>query len=207
MKHLKIFAVCIIGFFIINDCYAQQPIYVGIPSNVFNYSSASQQKDQWCWAASIQMIFNYYGVNISQDQIVARSYGQDPATGELPDWPGSFQIITQNLNNWSVDNNGIPYTVGASLFWQAPSPVYLIQELTQQRPVLIAYMSGPNTQHAVVITGCSYIQTSNGPFIQTVIVRDPWPSQENILNKGRVEYPGINLANSITAHWYVRVAR
>ena len=183
---------------------AQQPTYVGIPSNAFNYFASSQKNSNWCWAAALQMIFNYYGVNITQEQIVARSYGTDPH-GNLPNWTGSFQVITANLNNWSVDNAGRPYRVGALLYGGAPTPAYLVQELSQQRPVLIGYRSGPNSGHAVVVTACSYFDTPQGPMIQSIVVRDPWPSPQNVANLGRVEYPGINLASLIQAHWYIRV--
>lgn len=181
-----------------------QSTYIGIPSERFNYCAASQRSSNWCWAASLQMIFNYYGVNISQEQIVYRSYGIDPQ-GNLPNWAGSFEVITANLNNWNIDNFGRRYSVSANLNWGAPSPVYLIQELAAQRPVLVGYQSGPNTGHAVVITACSFTQTNFGPIINSIVVRDPFPTPQNIASSGRVEYPGANLANLIQAHWYIRV--
>jgi len=206
MKKKK-FIIIVIFLFIFNlvqQGFAQQPIYVGIPRANFNFFASSQRNSEWCWAASLQMIFNYYGISITQEQIVARSYGVGPG-GSLPNWAGSLQIITTNLNNWSVDNNGRRYVVRASINWGAPSPLFLIQELTAQRPVLIGYKSGPGSSHAVVITGCSYLQTGNGPFIQSIIVRDPWPNQENIINSGRVEYPAINLASVIQANWFISI--
>lgn len=93
---------------------SQQATYVGIPSEKFNFFVSSQRNSNWCWAASLQMIFNYYNVNITQEQIVERSYGTDP-NGELPNWTGNFQVITSNLNNWNVDNEGRQYAVSASL--------------------------------------------------------------------------------------------
>lgn len=184
--------------------FGQQLTYVGIPRANFNYFVSSQRNSNWCWAASLQMVFNYYGVSITQEQIVARSYGTDH-TGNLPNWTGSFPVITANLNNWNADNNGRQYSVAASLNWGAPTPAYLIQELSAQRPVLIGYQSSPTTGHAVVITACSYTESANGPIIQSIIVRDPWPSKENNATKGRIEYSGISLANLIQAHWYIRV--
>jgi len=184
--------------------FGQQAAYVGIPGSNFNYFASSQRNSNWCWAASLQMIFNYYGVNITQEQIVARSYGVDPY-GNLPNWTGSFQVITANLNNWNVDNSGRQYGVSASLNWGAPTPAYLIQELSAQRPVLIGYRSSPSSGHAVVITACSYIQTPSGPFIQTIVVKDPWPSEQNNDTNGRNEYRADNLANLIQSHWYIRI--
>lgn len=184
---------------------AQQPVYVGIPSNQMNYYSASQNNSQWCWAASIQMVLNYYGVNIQQEQIVARTYGTD-YNGNLPNWSGSLEVIHQNLNNWSMDNRGDSYSVSASMGWKAPNPTYLIQELSAGRPIIIGYQTGQGG-HAVVITAASYIPTASGPYIQSIVVRDPWPSQENRATNGRLEYAGADLANRIDAHWYVRVYR
>ncbi|MBS1501504.1 MAG: C39 family peptidase [Bacteroidetes bacterium] len=162
----------------------QQPVYVGIRSENFSYFASSQHNSNWCWAASLQMIFNYYGVNITQEQIVARSYGVDP-NGKLPNWTGNWRVITANLNNWSVDNNGRQYIVQA-VFNRGPTkPAYLIRQLSQFHPVLIGCRSGPNSGHAVVITACSYVQTYYGPVIESIVVRDPWPSDENIASGGR----------------------
>lgn len=185
---------------------AAQPQYVGIPRNEFEFYAAAQQNSQWCWAASIQMVLNYYRVSINQKQIVARTYGVDPY-GRLPNWSGSFQAITANLNNWSVDNSGDPYVVRATLYPGAPTPAYLLRELQEQHPVMIGYASGPSSGHAVVITAASYSPSPQGPIIHTLIVRDPWPSSTNVQNRGRVEYPGASLAQYIQAHWYVRVQK
>lgn len=182
----------------------QQPQYVGISSAQMNYIASAQNNSQWCWAASIQMVLNYYGVSISQEQIVARTYGVDPY-GNLPNWAGSFQAITANLNNWNVDNFGRRYSVMASLNRGAPTPAVLLQELSQGRPVIVGYSSGPNSGHAVVITAVSYISSPNGPIIQSVVARDPWPSPQNIQTAGRVEYPGDQFASLMQAYWYIRV--
>ncbi|MCC8409002.1 C39 family peptidase [Mucilaginibacter sp. UR6-1] len=202
MKTLKISLLIFISLCSRNS-FAQLQ-YVGIPSNTFNYYSAAQVNSNWCWAASLQMIFNYYGINIRQDQIVQRSYGSDPY-GNLPNWTGSIPVITANLNNSNIDNNGRTYIVQSSVYWGAPTPTFLINELQAQRPVLVGYRSGPSSGHAVVITAVSYYATPSGPQIQTIIVRDPWPSQQNISTLGRVEYPGNNLANLIMSHWYIRI--
>jgi hypothetical protein len=148
----------------------QEPIYVGIKSDTFRYFSSQQHSSNWCWAASLQMIFNYYGIAITQEQIVARSCGV-VTKGALPNRTGNWRVITANLNNWSVDNAGKQYIVRAVFNSGPPDPVYLIGQLSLKRPVLIGYRTGPNSAHAVVITACSYIQTDDGPVIQSFIVR------------------------------------
>ena len=178
---------------------------VGIPSGQMDFFAAAQRNSQWCWAASIQMVLNYYGVAIRQEQIVARTYGTNQY-GSLPDWPGSFPAITANLNNWSVDNRGRSYSVMASLNWGAPPPVILVQELSQRRPIIVGYSSGPNNSgHAIVVTGAVFTMSPQGPIIHSVIARDPWPSESNSANSGRVEYAGAQIASLMRAYWYIRV--
>lgn len=187
-----------------NESIGQQLVYVGIPRTSFDHFASDQRNSNWCWAASLQMIFNYYGVDLDQASIVARSYGTDPF-GNLPNWTGNLQVITANLNNWNLTRSGIRYSVQASMNIGAPNPTYLIRELSDQRPILAGYMAGPGSGHAVVITGCSYILTASGPYIHTIIVRDPWPTPQNIANAGRVEYPASDFAQVVQAHWYIRV--
>ncbi len=179
--------------------------HVGVSSSKMNYYASSQKNSQWCWAASIQMVLNYYGVKISQEQIVARTYGTDPY-GRLPNWAGSFEAITANLNNWGVDNSGREYKVRASLNWGAPTPAVLLRELSKKRPVIVGYR-GPQGGHAVVITAASSTKSPYGPIIQTITVRDPMPTPMNIHNRGKVVYPGAQIASLMQAYWYIKVRR
>ena len=57
---------------------------VGIPTETFNFVASTQRSTNWCWAASIQMTLNYYGVAITQEEIVARTYGTDRPVREPP---------------------------------------------------------------------------------------------------------------------------
>ncbi len=179
--------------------------YVGIASNQLNYIASSQENSQWCWAASIQMVFRYYGIDITQSQIVSRTYGTDN-WGNLPDWPASFQTIHNNLNNWSIDNNGQYYEVSAEMGKGTPSPAFLVNELSNGHAVILGYNTGQGG-HAVVVTALSYYPTAYGPQVQSIIVRDPWPSYTNIQNLGRIEYPAESLAYNTQAYWSVRVRK
>jgi len=183
--------------------FAQKIFYVGIPGSKLNYVVSSQKKPQWCWAASIQMVLNYYNIAITQEQIVERTYGKD-VNGNLPNWSASLETIHLNLNNWSTDNNGQQYIVNAQFGIGAPEPYFLIEELSQQRPVIIGYQSNTGG-HAVVITALSYIESDYGPVIKSIIVRDPLPCEENKACKGRVEYDAATLTSRIIAYWFVRV--
>jgi hypothetical protein len=182
---------------------AQKIYYVGIPGAKLNYISATQEKAQWCWAASIQMVLNYYNIDISQRQIVERTYGKD-MFGDLPDWAASIQTIHSNLNNWSIDNKGKKYIVNAQFGLGAPEPFFLIEELSQQRPVIIGYQSEFGG-HTVVVTAISYYEGAMGPVIRSIVVRDPLLSSCEAEKKGRKEYQASSLTDRITAHWFIRV--
>lgn len=180
------------------------PIYTGILQQSFDFVAATQKEDQWCWAASIQMVFNYYGLQISQEDIVRRTFGLD-FNGNLINRAATDAEITNALNAWGIDYNGIRFTISAQYYLGAPIPSGLVSELNIAHPIIVAYRSGPNTGHAVVLTACSYLPTTYGPNVQSIIVRDPWPSHANILNKGRKEYFGTSLVSQMEAYWIIQV--
>ena len=48
-------------------------------------SAGKQRMENWCWAACIQMVLNYHGLYVDQQDIVTRIYGaaiDRPANGE-----------------------------------------------------------------------------------------------------------------------------
>ncbi len=181
--------------------YAQQ--YVGIRTADFNFYAAAQQQNEWCWAASIQMILNYYGIPATQQEIVTRTYG-------IPvDQPGSDAAINGALNGWGRTVEGQIRTIHSANGQGLPTPDALLNELNQQHPILIAFATGPSSGHAVVVTAASYIPTPNGPQIISLVIRDPWPSPFTMATDGRVEIAGPNLAmfaQTVRAYWLVTVS-
>lgn len=181
-----------------------KPINVGIPTSHMDYFAARQLRKNWCWAASIKMVLKYYGVAITQKQIVERTYGTDKF-GRLPNWAASYKIIHRNLNNWDIDNDDNKYSVTAKIRFGRPNHIWLINEINAQRPVIVAYNTGATTGHAVVITGLSFVFKKPTPTVIKIAVRNPWPSKQNIASKGRKTYSGV-FANKIDAFWSIRVS-
>jgi hypothetical protein len=171
----------------------------GIISNSFNFVYAEQKNTKWCWAACIQMILNYYGVEITQSQVVYRTFGANTG-GNLPNWAGDIYSIHANLNNWNIDNSGKKYVVSAACYRGAPNKDWLIEELSNGYPVFIGYNTGSGG-HAVLITACTYLFKNGQSEIQTLTVRDPWPGNNIMI------YNGYDLASKIQAHWYIRVTK
>jgi hypothetical protein len=186
----------------LGSSYATEGIYtVGIDSEVMNSAAEFQKKTSWCWAACIQMVLKYYNVTITQQQIVFKTFGTNDY-GDLPNFGGSAYEITRNLNKVDVDNSGVVYKVSASYHISSPKPIFLIQELMNNRPVLISFISGPNTAHAVLITSCTYIMTNNGPQLLTITVRDPW-----IDYVSKKTYYAKDLSKLILDYWFITVIK
>ena len=60
----------------------------GIPSEEFEFFSAAQstgrqRQANWCWAACVQMVLNYHGLHITQEQVVEKIYGGQPENNKL----------------------------------------------------------------------------------------------------------------------------
>ncbi len=206
MNWKNIFVIAILLFAV--NAWGQQNHYpkrkfVGIKGQEMDYYSAAQSNSQWCWAASIQMVLNYYGVDINQTEIVERAYGIDEE-GDLPDWGGSKQTIHERLNDTLTDYNGDLYNISATIGLGVPTPSILIEELSKQKPVIVGYNTGMGG-HIVVITAVSYIMTQGGPKIMSIIVRDPMPDAAYSMNNGRIEYPGKYFASRMNVYWLIDV--
>ena len=132
---------------------------------------ATQEMSQWCWAASLEMIFSYYGYSVPQQAIVQATFGM---VDNLPAFSGAF--ISSNLNRTWIDSGGRRfrseirglYDFNAGMV--ALNNQMIIEALAQERPLLLG-----NTSHAVVLTAVSYSQAAWGPDIFNIGVLDPWP--------------------------------
>ncbi|MDZ4839540.1 MAG: C39 family peptidase, partial [Bacteroidota bacterium] len=104
---------------------------LGLPSDQFKDVYANQRKSNWCWAACVQMVMNYQGIKIEQEEIVMKTFGSlvdQPAyvpdmikaiTGWAPSVDGHKNFIfCDNLNSLSFKelyeslNRGKPFIVG-----------------------------------------------------------------------------------------------
>ncbi|MFM9776217.1 papain-like cysteine protease family protein, partial [Streptomyces galilaeus] len=63
----------------------------------------TQQASEWCWAASISMIWAFYGHPVAQSEIVTNAFG------ELVNQGGQPWQIFQALNGQRVDDNGVGF--------------------------------------------------------------------------------------------------
>jgi hypothetical protein len=130
----------------------------------------TQHLSQWCWAASIEMIFHFYGYQVSQPVIVRSTYG---VVANIPAVTGLS--ISQNLNrNWR-DQNGKQFQVQIEGLFDVDANIValdnsqIVDALANERPLLFG-----NKSHAMVLTAIDYVPPTN---IVRAGFADPWPGK------------------------------
>lgn len=145
----------------------------GIPSDQFEFYAAPsfagrQRQSNWCWAASVQMILNYHGLFVQQEEIVQRIYG---AQVDRPAQPP--QILTA-LSGWAPDARGRYSAIQATPYTFSGSQI--IKDLAYRWPLIVGLVNPSGGGHAVVVTAVYYsVDQWNNPIFQGVVIRDPWP--------------------------------
>lgn len=143
--------------------------WAAIKTSYFKAHVARQRSENWCWAACTQMVLNYQGVNVSQEQIVERVFGFQI------DRPGTAENIVQGASGWYVDG----HTIGAKYDYSF-IPQKLIDDLVNKYPLVVGLsMPGQNVGHAYVLTGLSFQKQGDVIYPQSVILRDPWPDNQS----------------------------
>jgi hypothetical protein len=164
-------------------------------------ASTLQQCPQWCWAASISMVFKFFQHPLDQKKIVLRKYGQVVC---MP--ARTAEQIAEDLNDEWVDDRGKPFTstLTAAYDFQAGvlaiNNAIIINELINQRPLLYC-----NTHHAMVICAADYRPSPAGPLIDAVAVMDPWPWAPRIHPLSRPELLPAHTGGQMTFLASVRI--
>lgn len=136
---------------------------VGINSQLANIEA--QINSQWCWAASIQMVFRYYGLYVSQNIIVSRTWGS------IQNLPAQPHVIMANLNQLWMGSNGARFSVTGNT--NTANHRTASQDLANDKPLIIGTLG-----HAMVLTALTFDrdQWGNGE-VKSAVVRDPWPQR------------------------------
>jgi len=129
----------------------------GLPAESVQQLTVVQEQPQWCWAASISMIFAHHGYTVRQEEIVKDGYG---VAANLP--APSGQAMTKALSRAWVDGNHKPFkgqAVATDAFARQfqVSDHKVLAELADGRPLLLGAMS-----HAVVLVGLKYEKSERG---------------------------------------------
>jgi len=193
-KYCFIFFACI--FY--SRCFCQQQGQVvqfedgsycaAIRSDVFKYYVAKQEKANWCWAACTQMVLNYQGVQITQEDIVEKAFGA------LVDKPAGADVIARAANGWNYNGTSLKAWADYNISPSTISLHKLIDALAYKYPVIIGLKMPGQTHvgHAYVLTAIYYRKNGDikSPF--KVALRDPWPT-----NPSRLELSWDDFVNRI----------
>ncbi|HMG72801.1 MAG TPA: papain-like cysteine protease family protein [Pyrinomonadaceae bacterium] len=151
-----------------------------------------QRQQNWCWAACVQMVLNYHGLYVTQEQVVQRVFGQqiDQAADEAG-------ILTA-LTGWLPDNRGRFSAITASPYvWDEA----LVNDLAYKWPLIAGLRNEDGLSgHAYVLTALqfhkeTYVSGYNRVLVggrwynvptyaqrlvfDYVVLRDPWPTNES----------------------------
>jgi hypothetical protein len=154
----------------------------------------TQQCEQWCWAASISMIFAYHGYSVSQTQIVAQTYGSVVCLPALVSY-----TIGADLSRPYLDAFGRRFVSQVTAAFDPQNGIYnltnamIVNELSSNRPLLYC-----NKHHAMVLYEVTYTGSALNPTIRAARVVDPWPFTERTHRLTDAEMYMINVGGDMT---------
>ena len=184
---------------------AQKTVTVGIPTADFNFVSAAQLRTEWCWAASIQMVLNWYGVPVKQSDVVGRIYGR------TVDRAATEDAMARALRGTAYNRKHEKVRLYAERRQGIPPTGFLLDELGNRHPLLITFHSTRTMLHAVVITSAEYERNERGGVHVTALTfRDPNPTIKGRHPAGAIRLTGTELgkfANSISSYYVVDVEK
>lgn len=146
-------------------------------------SAGRQRMGNWCWAACIQMVLNYHGLYVDQQDIVQRVFGA------AVDRPANGQQIMTALTGWAPDTRGRQSSIYADAYHLDAETV--INDLDKKWPLIVGLKGarGQATGHAYVMTAAYFSRDSYGEAtIHRVVLRDPYPGYQSRVELDSAEF-------------------
>lgn len=127
--------------------------------NYMEYCHHRQYKYNWCWAACVQMVLDYYGLNISQESIVRRAYGDDY------NFTANKDDIVEAVNGWYVGGH-----IVRARYEKYKSAKTMIDAISSGQPLIIGLNEASSTGHAYVLTHIFFQNDYYGNMTPTRVV-------------------------------------
>ena len=130
-----------------------------------------QQGSHLCWAASMQCLLDYYGVHVTQEQILLATWGR---VANFPIYDLRQAVLSFVKENARVAPQG--KVIHPFFRRGAPPPALLIYELELEKsPVFIGYHNPQgHGSHCVICYGVEYDGSPENPLITQILILDPW---------------------------------
>lgn len=133
----------------------------GVRTDEFQFRAAPeghgrQWQDQWCWAASIQMVLNFHGIPVAQHEIVKKGIGRIINQG------GDSNAILRALDNWAFDLSGRPCRISADT--RDITNQSIVSALANKWPLIVG-LTLSQTKHAVVLTAVEFYYDQDGRIV------------------------------------------
>ena len=142
--------------------------FVGIPDQEFATYFRAQQASEWCWASCIEMAMAFAGIDLPQDEVVARTLGVGVNLGGKP-----ADMVTAATGLF-LALDGVPIRMAGRYLGGSPSPDVLYNHLQRRSPAILLYKRSDGNGHAVLLTGMSVtIDAEHGVKVQKLHVFDP----------------------------------
>jgi hypothetical protein len=153
-----------------------------------------QHRDWWCWAATTEMISDYYGHRVQQCDSVNFVHGTAPncctgCAGNCPCWGWQWGASIGDIqNNWTHWDFSYQY-VSAALSWSVLKKTLSKQTNCRKSPIQAVWwwydgMGHRTSGHVVNITGYSEIRLTT-MNMDLVFYNNPAPMDcsKNVLNQ------------------------
>jgi len=152
------------------DSQGIRKCHAGLDADAVSRIQVSQQRSQWCWAASVSMLLSFHGMTVAQEQIVTERYGQPD---DLP--AASAQDMTQALLRTRASQGSTAVKVSTRTAESSAglhvNNLLVLAELLAQRPMLVG-----RAAHAMVLVHVRYERFPNGAVrVVEGTVIDPAP--------------------------------
>lgn len=131
---------------------------------VLDVTLFGQEMDQWCWAASGQMVMKYFSKNVDQCDQACKEFGTNTCCNS-PD--------SCNSGGWpEFDKYGFSFkrTSDKAIGWDE-----LVTEINKRRPVAFSWHWEGGGGHMMVAYGYEIVNN-----VRYIYVYDPWPVKQGV---------------------------
>lgn len=184
-----------------------QLVFSGIEKDAPTFVFAEQHSPAWIWAANIQIILNYQGPRVSQEDIIKQSFKLTNPYADLPIWDKNLKSVTSHLNGWHIKYNNSKYIMHLKYFEGSPSPQVLLDELTKNNPVILFDSTAKSGSRSYICTAIGYLPGYYGKIVKELMIRDVTNNCSDDWNGQKIKWNIKDLPDNIAGYWVTSVIK